>query len=171
MPKGSEPPPPSGHKRTQGGVALGSAGAGVTWSCGPPEEALAPPPRHPESHSPAAPLSLSSPRHPTGRLPEQPRCSRAFSGQVLPPLCSPPSDVLCDQSERQPGWGRRPRKSWRKHNRLSQHPPPLLLPPTLALRKAQGDRQKDAGQTGGSHSAPVAQKRRTPLPSCGLVTK
>ena len=34
------------------------------------------PPRHPESHSPAAPLSLSSPRHPTGRLPEQPRSSR-----------------------------------------------------------------------------------------------
>lgn len=62
------------------------------------------PPGHPESHSPAAPLSLSSPRHPTGRLPEQPRRSRVFSGQVLPPLCSPPSDVLCDQSERLPGW-------------------------------------------------------------------
>lgn len=70
-----------------------------------------------------------------------------------------------------PAGARGPRKSWGKQNRLSQHPPPLFLPPPLALRKAQQHRQKDAGQTDGSRSAPLARKCSTPLPSRGLVTK
>lgn len=162
MPEGSEhppPPPPSGYH--QAGVAPGSAGRGVTWSCGPQKRPWRRP-RDTLSLILLQPPQPVRPPPPSGKLQEQPRCSHVFSSQVLSPLCSPPSDVLCNQLERQPSWSQGPRKSWRKHNRLSQHPPPLLLPSSLALRKAQRHRQKDAGQMDGSRSAPRLVKGQRP---------
>lgn len=166
------PPPPSGHKCTQAGVAPGSAGRGVTWSCGLPRRGPGAAPLDTLSLILLQPPQPVQPPPPSGKLQEQPRCSHVFSSQVLSPLCSPPSDdVLCNQLERQPSWSQGAKKV------LGKTEPSFPTPSSSLPPSPTGSQESPTAQTKGRRTdgwfplCPPARKCSTPLPSRGLVTK